>query len=152
MSFSAHAKQICTKLNSRNNVLKSLAGSTCGKKNTYYAASVWTPQPCDTSWTKLQSSQNASLRSASLHIMRSVCEQFTYIQPFSRLFNIFNVSLYVLKSKKFFRNFDKYCVPFITPYTAYIGWIENEKIKKYDWRLRQDKINFPFCTVLILSK
>lgn len=84
LTFGAHAKQVHSKLQSRNNVLKSLAGSTWGKDKetivtTYkaigrsiinYAAPIWTPQLSQTSWNKLQTTQNAALRTATgSHLM-----------------------------------------------------------------------------------
>lgn len=75
INCSTHAKTICSKLQSRNNVFKSLAGTAWGKdKETILTTSdwspdhqlcrTWTPQLSDTSWSKLQSSQNAALRIA----------------------------------------------------------------------------------------
>ncbi|XP_036332737.1 uncharacterized protein LOC118744114, partial [Rhagoletis pomonella] len=79
LSFSAHTTAVVNKVQSRNKVLKSLAGSTWGKDKetllaTYkaigrpvlnYAAPVWSPGTSWTQWTKLQTGQNAALRTAT---------------------------------------------------------------------------------------
>ncbi|XP_073835259.1 uncharacterized protein [Musca autumnalis] len=81
----AHATPICDKLESRNKVLKSLAGSTLGADKetllaTYnaigrsvvsYAAPVWSPRLCDTNWKKIQTCQNAALRTATGCLLKS---------------------------------------------------------------------------------
>lgn len=73
---SAHATAICNKMQSRNKVLKSLAGSswgmdketllttykTIGRSVVNYAAPVWSPRVSDTQWRKLQTCQNSALR------------------------------------------------------------------------------------------
>lgn len=86
LSFADYAKQVCGKMQSRNNVLKSLAGTSWGKdKETItttfkaigrsilnYAAPVWSSQLSDTSWGKLQVTQNVALRVATgCHLMAS---------------------------------------------------------------------------------
>ncbi|XP_037819861.1 uncharacterized protein LOC119609216 [Lucilia sericata] len=85
---SAHTTAICNKMRSRNKVLKSLAGSTWGMDKetlltTYqtigrsvvnYAAPVWTPRVSDTQWKKLQSCQNAALRTVT-GCIQMTCEE-----------------------------------------------------------------------------
>ncbi|XP_037827577.1 uncharacterized protein LOC119615640 [Lucilia sericata] len=85
---SAHTTAICNKMRSRNKVLKSLAGSTWGMDKetlltTYqtigrsvvnYAAPVWTPRVSDTQWKKLQSCQNAALRTVT-GCIQMICEE-----------------------------------------------------------------------------
>ncbi|XP_046803758.1 uncharacterized protein LOC124419191 [Lucilia cuprina] len=85
---SAHTTAICNKMRSRNKVLKSLAGSTWGMDKeilltTYqtigrsvvnYAAPVWTPRFSDTQWKKLQSCQNAALRTVT-GCIQMTCEE-----------------------------------------------------------------------------
>ncbi|XP_053960945.1 uncharacterized protein LOC128865055, partial [Anastrepha ludens] len=79
LSFSAHTTAIATRVQNRNKVLKSLAGSTWGKDkemllSTFkaigrpvlnYAAPVWSPGTSDTQWTKLQTCQNTAIRTAT---------------------------------------------------------------------------------------
>ena len=78
-SFNAHVTQTKEKVSKRNNVLKALAGTSWGKDeelllNSYkatgraivnYAAPVWTPSLAETHWSRLQTSQNAALRTKS---------------------------------------------------------------------------------------
>ncbi|XP_054088079.1 uncharacterized protein LOC128922244 [Zeugodacus cucurbitae] len=78
-SFTPHTTAIVTKVQSRNKILKSLAGSTWGKDKetllaTYkaigrpvvnYAAPVWSPGCSDTQQKKLQACQNTALRTAT---------------------------------------------------------------------------------------
>lgn len=73
LTFNSHAKY---RIQSRNHVLKSIAGSTCGKDEetlsvTYkaicrpvanYAPPIFTPQLCHSNWQKVHRPQNASLR------------------------------------------------------------------------------------------
>lgn len=79
VTFKHHAQAVKTKLQSRNNVLKALAGSTWGKDKevittTYkaigrsvlnYAAPIWTPNLSETNWNHLQTAQNNALRIAT---------------------------------------------------------------------------------------
>ncbi|XP_053960591.1 uncharacterized protein LOC128864859, partial [Anastrepha ludens] len=79
LSFSAHTTGIATKVQNRNKVLKSLAGSTCGKDkemlpSTFkaigrpvlnYASPVWSPGTSDSQWTKLQTCQKTALRTVT---------------------------------------------------------------------------------------
>lgn len=67
-AFNIHTSTVKSKLVSRNNVFKSLSGSTWGNEKatlalTYktlggpfinYAATIFAPQICDTNWTSLQ--------------------------------------------------------------------------------------------------
>ena len=76
LTFNTHTKNVKDKMQSRNNVMKSIAGSTWGKDKetlttTYkaigrpvvnYAAPIYTPQLCNINWKKLQTVENASLR------------------------------------------------------------------------------------------
>ena len=76
LTFTQHCSNIAVKVQQRNNVLKSLAGSTwgCDKETlltTYqsigrsilsYCCSVWTPSHRDTNWSRLQRAQNSALR------------------------------------------------------------------------------------------
>ena len=78
-TFSEHTRNVRKKLQKKNNVLSALAGSTWGKDKelictTYktigrsvanYAAPVWTPSVSETNWSRLQSCQNAALRTAT---------------------------------------------------------------------------------------
>ena len=84
LTFNAHANAIRTKMKTRNNALKAIAGSDWGKDKetiitTYkaigrpilnYAAPIWSPQISQTHWTNLQATQNAALRIATgCHLM-----------------------------------------------------------------------------------
>ena len=84
LSFREHTKNLKTNIQSRNNILKALTGTTWGKDketivNTYkatgqsllnYCCPIWTPALSDTSWKELQIAQNTALRSATgCHIM-----------------------------------------------------------------------------------
>lgn len=87
LTFHQHTSNAKSKLQSRNNVLKALAGSTWGKdketlKTTFqsigrpsvinYAAPIFTPDLSDTNWKGLQRAQNASLRIITgCHLMAS---------------------------------------------------------------------------------
>lgn len=87
LMYNKHAYTIKTRLKTRNNVMKRIAGSTWGKQKetlitTYkaisrplinYGAPIWTPQLSDTHWQSLQTSQNAALRTATgCHLMSDV--------------------------------------------------------------------------------
>ena len=79
LTFTQRCNNIAIKVQQRNNVLKSLAGSTwgCDKETlltTYqeicrstlsYCCPVWTPSPKDTNWSRLQHAQNSALRISS---------------------------------------------------------------------------------------
>jgi hypothetical protein len=84
LSFKQHASDIKTKVQTKTNVLKALAGSDWGKEketivNTYkaigrpllnYCCNIWTPALSNTSWKGLQVAQNAALRTATgCHLM-----------------------------------------------------------------------------------
>ena len=86
LTFHRHATNIKNKLQARNNVLKTIAGSTWGKDKetlslTYkaigrpianYAAPIFAPQLRPTNWKKIQRAQNASLRAITgCHVMAS---------------------------------------------------------------------------------
>ena len=76
LNFNTHAKLLKNKINSKNNMLKALAGSSWGKDKktlqiTYkatgqsllnYCAPIWTPTLSETNWKELQTSQNQALR------------------------------------------------------------------------------------------
>ena len=76
LTFTQHCNNIAVKVQQRNNVLKTLAGSTwgCDKETlltTYqvigrsilsYCSPVWTPSHKDTNWCRLQGAQNYALR------------------------------------------------------------------------------------------
>ncbi|GAB0099134.1 hypothetical protein DMENIID0001_149740 [Sergentomyia squamirostris] len=77
--FNTHIKTINTTVKRRNNVLKTLAGTSWGKcketiVDTYkslsrsvlsYGCPIWSPQVADTNWKQLQTSQNAALKIAT---------------------------------------------------------------------------------------
>ena len=79
LSFNQHTKNLKTSIQSRNNILKALTGTTWGKDketivNTYkatgqsllnYCCPIWTPALSDTSWDQLQIAQNTALRTAT---------------------------------------------------------------------------------------
>ena len=79
LNFGKHVKILKERVQSRNNVLKCLAGSTWGKEkevllDTYkatgrsilnYAAPVWTPFLSKTNWSELETTQNSALRLAT---------------------------------------------------------------------------------------
>lgn len=84
--FNQHTANVKNKLQSRNNALKTLAGSTWGKDKetlslTYktigrptanYAAPIFAPQLAPTNWQRIQRAQNASLRTITgCHAMES---------------------------------------------------------------------------------
>ena len=74
LTFNAHTTNVANKINNRNKVLKSLAGSdwgnekevlltTCksiGRSVPNYAAPIWTPQTSDSNWKKIQTAQKQS--------------------------------------------------------------------------------------------
>ena len=78
LSFKHHAKNLKTKVQAKNNVLKALSGTSWGMDkevllNTYksigqsqlnYACPIWTPNLSKTSWNNLQIAQNTALRTA----------------------------------------------------------------------------------------
>ena len=85
--FNHHAKDLRTRLNAKNNILKALSGSTWGKEketivNTYkaigqsllnYCCPIFTPTLSDASWEKLQTAQNSALRTATgCHLMTDI--------------------------------------------------------------------------------
>ena len=87
LSFNQHASDMKTKLQSKNNILKALAGTNWGKEkevitNTYkaigqstlnYCAPIWTPSLSETNWKRLQTAQNSALRIATgCHLMSDV--------------------------------------------------------------------------------
>ena len=75
-NFRQHATEIKSKVQSRNNILKALSGTTWGKEKeilltTYkatsqsilnYCSPIWTPNLCNTAWNDLQTTQNGALR------------------------------------------------------------------------------------------
>ena len=77
--FNHHTKDLRTRLNAKNNILKALSGTTWGKEkevmvNTYksigqsllnYCCPIFTPTLSDTNWDKLQAAQNTALRTAT---------------------------------------------------------------------------------------
>ncbi len=79
LSFREHTKQLKSNIQSRNNILKALAGTSWGKEkevivNTYkatgqsllnYCCPIWTPALSKTSWDDLQTAQNTALRVAT---------------------------------------------------------------------------------------
>ena len=79
LTFNAHAGNIATKMNQRNNILRSLAGTSWGQSketiiSTYktigrsvanYAAPVWCPNLSNTNFHKIQTAQNTALRTAT---------------------------------------------------------------------------------------
>ena len=88
LSFNQHVSDLKTKLQSKNNILKALTGSSWGKDkevivNTYkaisqsvlnYACPIWTPSLRNTnSWNSLQTAQNSALRIATgCHLMADI--------------------------------------------------------------------------------
>ncbi len=79
LSFKHHADNLKTKVQTKNNVLKALSGTSWGMDkevllNTYksigqsqlnYACPIWTPNLSKTSWDNLQVAQNTALRTAT---------------------------------------------------------------------------------------
>ena len=89
LTFTQHCNNIAVKVQQRNNVLKSLVGSTwgCDKETlltTYqaigrsilsYCYHIWTPSHRDTNWSRLQQAQNSALRiTTGCHKMADVAE------------------------------------------------------------------------------
>ena len=87
LSFKQHTSNLKTKLQSKNNILKALSGTTWGKEkevilDTYkaigqsivnYACPIWTPSVCNSEWDSLQVAQNSALRIATgCHLMTDV--------------------------------------------------------------------------------
>ena len=76
--FAKHATDVCTKLSTRNRILRALAGTSWGKDKetivtTYkaigrsvvnYAAPIWSPSLSDTQWSRLQSRQHNAVSTA----------------------------------------------------------------------------------------
>ena len=86
LKFNHHVKEVRSKLNSKNNVLKAITGTDWGKDketltSTYkaigqsqlnYCCPIWTPNLSKTSWRTLQTAQNSALRTATgNHLMAS---------------------------------------------------------------------------------
>jgi hypothetical protein len=84
LSFRQHASNIKSKLQSKNNILKALSGTTWGKEkevilDTYkaiglslvkYSCPIWTPSLSASEWNSLQVAQNSALRIATgCHLM-----------------------------------------------------------------------------------
>ena len=79
ISFHKHCNYVSDSIDKRNNMLKALAGSSCGhdketllmtynalvKSIANYGAPVWSTNPSDTSFKKIQTAQNAALRTAT---------------------------------------------------------------------------------------
>ena len=87
ISFHKYCNYVSDRINKKNNMLKVLAGSSCGQDKdtllrTYnalgnsiasYAAPVWSTNACDSSFKKIQTTQNAALRAATgAHKMASI--------------------------------------------------------------------------------
>ena len=87
LSFNKHSGYVAERVSSRNNILKALAGTSCGQQKesllmTYkavgrsiinYAAPVWSTNLCDTNYKKIQYIQNEALRiSTGCHKMSSI--------------------------------------------------------------------------------
>ena len=85
--FHKHCIYVTDRIDKRNNMLKALAGSSWGQDKetlllTYialgksianYAAPVWSTNACDSSFKKIQTAQNAALRTAiGAHKMASI--------------------------------------------------------------------------------
>ena len=86
-SFNQHTSILKSKLQSRNNILKCLSGTSWGKEkevitSTYkaighalitYCCPIWTPSMSVTNWGSLQAAQNSALRIATgCHLMSDV--------------------------------------------------------------------------------
>lgn len=79
LTFNRHSSNVKNRMATRNNVLKSISGSTWGKEKetlalTYktigrpianYAAPIFAPQLCNTNWQALQRVQNSALRTVT---------------------------------------------------------------------------------------
>ena len=87
LSFHKHCNYVSDRIDKRNNMLKALAGSSwgqdketlplpynaLGKSIASYAAPVWSTNACDSSFKKIQTAQNAALRTATeAHKMTSI--------------------------------------------------------------------------------
>ena len=87
ISFHKHCNYVSDRIDKRNNMLKALAGSSwghdketllmtynaLGKSIANYAAPVWSTNASDSSFKKIQTAQNAALRTATgAHKMASV--------------------------------------------------------------------------------
>ena len=87
ISFQKHCNYVTYRIDKRNNILNALAGSSCGQERetlllTYnalgksiasYAAPVWSTNASDSSFKKIQTAQNAALRTATgAHTMDSI--------------------------------------------------------------------------------
>ena len=82
ISFHDHCNYVSDRIDKRNNMLKALAGSSWGQDNetvlmTYnreiYAAPVWSTNASVSSFKKIQTAQNAALRTATgAHKMASI--------------------------------------------------------------------------------
>ena len=87
LAFNTHCTNVADRIDKRNNILKALAGTSWGQEKetlllTYnavgksiasYAAPVWSTNASDTSFKKIQTAQNAALRTATgAHKMASI--------------------------------------------------------------------------------
>ena len=87
LSFHRHCNYVSDRIDKRNNMLKALAESSCGQDNetlllTYnaltrsiasYAAPVWSTNASESSFKKIQTAQNAALRTVTgAHKMASI--------------------------------------------------------------------------------
>ena len=87
LSFHKHCNYVTDRIDKINKMLKALAGSSCGHEKdtlllTYnalgksiasYAAPVWSTNASDSSYKKIQTAQNAALRTATgAHKMASI--------------------------------------------------------------------------------
>ena len=87
LSFHKHCSCVTDRIDKRNNMLKAMAGSSLGQDKdtlllTYtalgksiasYAAPVWSPNASDSSFRKIQTAQNAALRTETgAHKMASI--------------------------------------------------------------------------------
>ena len=87
LSFNKHSQYVAERVSGRNNIPKALAGTSWGQQKetllmTYkavgrsiinYAAPVWSPNPHDTNYRKIQYTQNEALRIATgCHKMSSI--------------------------------------------------------------------------------
>ena len=86
LSFHKHCTYVSDRIDKRNNMLKALAGTSCvqeetllltynalGKSIESYAAPVWSTNASDSSFKKIQTAQNAALRTATgAHKMVSI--------------------------------------------------------------------------------
>ena len=87
LSFNKHSQYVAERVSGRNNILKALTGTSWGQQKepllmTYkmvgrsiinYAAPVWSPNPHNTNYRKIQCTQNEALRIATgCHKMSSI--------------------------------------------------------------------------------